>query len=43
MLSAVKGHYNQWKGGVFTLHHLGGDAAQCLEIAPIKLEGFNKV
>ena len=43
MLSAVEGHYNQWKGDVFTLHHLGGDAAQYLEIAPINFEGFNKV
>jgi len=43
MLSAVEGHYNQWKDDVFTLHHLGGDAAQYLEIDPINLEGFNKV
>jgi hypothetical protein len=43
MLSAVEGHYNQWKGDVFTLHHLGGDAAQYVEIAPINFEGFNKV
>ena len=42
-MSAVEGHYNQWKGDVFTLHHLGGDAAQYLEIAPINFEGFNKV
>ena len=43
MLSTVEGHYNQWKGDVFTLHHLGGDAAQYIEIAPINFEGFNKV
>ncbi|MBA3916284.1 MAG: hypothetical protein H0X25_21045 [Acidobacteriales bacterium] len=43
MLSAVEGHYNQWKGDVFTLHHLGGDAAQYLETAPINFEGFNQV
>jgi hypothetical protein len=43
MLSTVEGHYNQWKGDVFTLHHLGGDAAQYIEIDPINFEGFNKV
>jgi hypothetical protein len=43
MLSTVEGRYNQWKGDVFTLHHLGGDAAQYIEIAPINFEGFNKV
>jgi hypothetical protein len=43
MLSAIEGHYNQWKGDVFTLHHLGGDAALQLEIAPIHFEGFNQV
>ena len=43
ILSVVEGHYNQWKGEVFTLHHLGGDTAQYLEIDPINLEGFNRV
>ena len=43
ILSAIEGHYNQWKGDVFTLHHLGGDAALQLEIAPIRFEGFNQV
>jgi hypothetical protein len=43
MLSAIEGHYNQWKGDVFTLHHLSGDAALQLEIAPIHFEGFNQV
>jgi hypothetical protein len=43
LLSAIEGHYNQWKGDVFTLHHLGGDAALQLEIAPIHFEGFNQV
>jgi hypothetical protein len=43
MLSAVEGHYNQWKGDVFTLNHLGGDAAQYIEIAPLNFEGFSKV
>jgi hypothetical protein len=43
MLSAIEGHYNQWTGDVFTLHHLGGDAAVQLEIAPIRFEGFNQV
>jgi hypothetical protein len=43
MLSAIEGHYNQWKGDVFTLHHLGGDAALQLEITPIHFEGFNQV
>jgi len=43
MLSAIEGHYNQWNGDVFTLHHLGGDAALQLEIAPIHFEGFNQV
>ena len=43
MLSAIEGHYNQWKGDVFTLHHLGGDAALQLEIAPIHFEGFSQV
>jgi len=43
MLSAIEGHYNQWRGDVFTLHHLGGDAALQLEIAPIHFEGFNQV
>jgi hypothetical protein len=27
----------------FTLHHLGGDAALQLEIAPIRFEGFSQV
>lgn len=40
MLSAIEGYYNQWKGDVFTLHHLGGDAALQLEIAPIHFEGY---
>lgn len=43
MLSAIEGHYNQWKGDVFTLHHLGGAPALQLEIAPIHFEGFNSV
>jgi hypothetical protein len=43
MLSAIEGHSNQWTGAVFTLHHLGGDAAVQLEIAPIRFEGFNQV
>lgn len=43
MLSTVEGHYNQWKGDVFTLYYLGGDAAQYIEIDPINFEGFNKV
>ena len=43
MLSAIEGHYNQWTGDVFTLHHLGGDAALQLEIAPIHFEGFFQV
>jgi hypothetical protein len=43
MLSTVQGHYNQWKGDVFTLNHLGGDAAQYIEIDPINFEGFSKV
>jgi len=34
---------NQWTGDVFTLHHLGGDAAVQLKIAPIRFEGFNQV
>ena len=43
MLSTVEGHYNQWNGDVFTLNHLGGDAAQYIEIDPINFEGFSKV
>jgi hypothetical protein len=43
MLSAIEGHYNQWNGNVFTVHHLGGDVAVQLEIAPIRFEGFNQV
>jgi hypothetical protein len=43
MLSTVEGHYNQWSGDVFTLNHLGGDAAQYIEIDPINFEGFSKV
>jgi hypothetical protein len=43
MLSTVQGHYNQWNGDVFTLNHLGGDAAQYIEIDPINFEGFSKV
>ena len=43
MLSAIEGHSNQWSGDVFTLHHLGGDAALKLQIAPIRFEGFNQV
>jgi hypothetical protein len=43
MLSAIEGHYNQWIGDVFTLHHLGGDAALQLKIAPIHFEGFDQV
>ena len=43
MLLAIEGHSNQWTGAVFTLHHLGGDAAVQLEIAPIRFEGFNQV
>jgi hypothetical protein len=43
MLSAIEGQSNQWGGDVFTLHHLGGDAALQLEIAPIRFEGFSQV
>jgi hypothetical protein len=43
MLSTVEGHYNQWKGDVFTLHYLGGDVAQYIEIDPINFEGFKNV
>ncbi len=43
MLSTIEGHYNQWSGDVFTLNHLGGDAAQYIEIDPINFEGFSKV
>jgi hypothetical protein len=43
MLSVIEGHSNQWSGDVFTLHHLGGDAALQLQIAPIRFEGFNQV
>ena len=43
MLSAIEGHYNQWTGDVFTLHHLSGAAAVQLEIAPIHFEGFSQV
>ena len=43
VLSTVEGHYNQWNGDVFTLNHLGGDAAQYVEIDPINFEGFSKV
>jgi hypothetical protein len=42
MLSAIEGHSNQWSGDVFTLHHLGGDAALQLQIAAIRFEGFNQ-
>jgi hypothetical protein len=42
LLSAIEGHSNQWSGDVFTLHHLGGDAALQLQIAPIRFEGFNQ-
>lgn len=43
MLTTIQGHYNQWSGEVFTLNHLGGDAAQYIEIDPINFEGFSKV
>ena len=43
MLTTIQGHYNQWKGDVFTVNHLGGDAAQYIEIDPINFEGFSKV
>jgi hypothetical protein len=43
MLTTIQGHYNQWKGDVFTVNHLDGDAAQNIEIDPISFEGFSKV
>lgn len=43
VLSTIQGHYNQWKGSVFTLNHLGGDPAQYIEIDPINFEGFSNV
>jgi hypothetical protein len=43
MLTTIQGHYNQWKGDVFTVNHLGGDAAEYIEIDPITFEGFSKV
>jgi hypothetical protein len=43
MLTTIQGHYNQWKGDVFTVNHLSGDAAQYIEIDPINFEGFSKV
>jgi hypothetical protein len=43
MLSAIEGHSNQWSGDIFTLHHLGGDAALQLQVAPIRFDGFSQV
>jgi len=43
MLSTIQGHYNQWKGSVFTLKHLGGDPAEYIQIDPINFEGFSNV
>jgi hypothetical protein len=43
MLTTIQGRYNEWTGDVFTVNHMGGDAAQYIEIDPINFEGFSKV